>query len=54
MKHNPDDYCPRCDHRFGTTDEVCTSCGLDPVGNDEDEEYYYKCKREWDMNHDKR
>ena len=34
---DPDDYCIRCERRYGVTEESCSSCGFDPVNSEEDE-----------------
>lgn len=34
---NPDDYCIRCQWRYGLTDENCVHCGFDPVNSEEHE-----------------
>lgn len=33
---DPREYCLECNHRYKATDEYCTVCGFDPVGNPAD------------------
>jgi ribosomal protein L37E len=52
LKRDPHDYCPKCDRRFGVTEESCSGCGFNPVNNAEDEAFYDQCVEEW-RNRDK-
>jgi hypothetical protein len=34
---DPDRFCIDCGHPWGATEEICPSCGFDPVNNEEDD-----------------
>lgn len=50
---DPDQFCPRCGHSWGFADEVCEECGLDPVHNRMDGQFYDRAKEQYEQEKDK-
>lgn len=48
-KLSPRLYCIECSYEYGMTDEICESCGFDPVDNEQDAEWQAMAEREWDL-----
>lgn len=51
---NPKEFCIRCGHCYGFSDESCSSCGFDPCNPGPDEDDQQQAEVEWELFHDKR